>query len=230
MPYHDLSITRGLVKKYMDDFKTHAKNLFKPEPPALEPPPPLPHFNDGPPEKWMGWWTCTRCHAWAYPSYNPGPHPCGFLRCSGPNCKSTITRDVETSPALQRIRILKTGMTYLTVNRLTGAHLEQIPYLTVCRCGLTHRARLYQPSLMEHWKDFPRLHANESTLDKFRRFRKRRVDDKSTRIEFKHVQCNKCHSKYDAQRWQIFEIRRDSVFHIDGSDEFGRWAEVRVRE
>jgi hypothetical protein len=113
------------------------------------------------------------------------------------------------------------------VERLTGAHRAQIPYFTVCLCGLTHRARLYKQSLYKKWKHFPSIRRDESALYKFRRFVKHKDEAEVTLIEFEHIQCNKCYRKYDAHRWQHFVINRDAVFHIDGHDEHGRWTEVR---
>ncbi|KAL5401589.1 hypothetical protein PMIN03_011397 [Paraphaeosphaeria minitans] len=230
MPYHDLSFAQSLVKRHIHDLKTQAKSLFKRKSGLLDLPPSLSHYNDPPPNHWMGWWTCTKCHAWIYPSHHHGPHPCGFLRCLNPSCKTAITPQAATSPALHRVVISNPAEGFVPVKRLAGAHLEQIPYFAVCTCGLSHRAREYKPSVNQKWKNFPRIPKNETAVGKFRRFVKHKDDGDVTLIEFKHIQCNKCYKYYDAYRWQHFVLHRDAVFHIDGRDEYGRWAEVHHKE
>ncbi|KAK7184784.1 hypothetical protein PSPO01_09095 [Paraphaeosphaeria sporulosa] len=229
MPYHDLSFAQGLVKTHIHDIKTQVKSFFKRKPRPLNLPPFLSHYNDPLPDHLMGWWTCTTCRAWIYPNYHRGPHPCGFLRCLNPRCKTVITPQAVTSPALHRVIIPNPNEGFVPVDRLNGAHLEQVPYFAVCTCGLTHRARLYRPSLTEKWRNFPSIPKNEPAVRKFSRFVKHKAGD-VTLIEFKHIQCNKCYKHYDAHRWQHFVIHRDAVFHIDGDDEHGRWAEVRHKE
>ncbi|KAF9730401.1 hypothetical protein PMIN01_11270 [Paraphaeosphaeria minitans] len=200
MPYHDLSFAQSLVKRHIHDLKTQAKSLFKRKSGLLDLPPSLSHYNDPPPNHWMG--------------------------C----CKTAITPQAATSPALHRVVISNPAEGFVPVKRLAGAHLEQIPYFAVCTCGLSHRAREYKPSVNQKWKNFPRIPKNEAAVGKFRRFVKHKDDGDVTLIEFKHIQCNKCYKYYDAYRWQHFVLHRDAVFHIDGRDEYGRWAEVHHKE
>ncbi|KAF2440930.1 hypothetical protein P171DRAFT_446867 [Karstenula rhodostoma CBS 690.94] len=230
MPYHDLSLARGLVAKHLQDLKTQTKSLFKRKDRPLDLPPSEPDYNTAPPSHWMGWWICSNCNEWAYPQHRLGPHPYGNLRCLNPDCKAVISPAAITSPALHRVTIVTPAQSFVPVACLAGAHREQIPYFTVCPCGLTHRARLYKQSLYRKWKHFPSSQQDESVIDKFRRFLKHKDKGDATLIEFEHVQCNKCYRKYDVHRWQHFAIYHDAVFHIDGRDEHGRWAEVRHKE
>ena len=197
--------------------------------PASYPPPRVTDHNSPPPNHWMGFFVCSECKAYFYPSYRPGPHPVGYLRCNNPACRCVIEPSATTSTALKRVVLFDRQQIFISVPRLTGPHREQNPYFTVCPCGLTHRARLYKPSLKKKWKQFPKSWKDEPTMDRLRRFMKQKIDRSVTLIEFEHVQCL-CGRRYDVFRWQHFVLSYDRVFHIDGADAHGRWTEIRHSE
>lgn len=230
MPYHDLSFARSLVAKHLDYLKTQVKTVFKRKARPLDPPPPPPDYNAPPPNHWMGWWVCTQCGMWTYLNHRHGLHPFDYLRCLNPSCEAVISPDAITSPALHRVFIRTQTQGLVPVERLTGAHREQIPYFTVCPCSLTHRARLYEQSLYRKWKHLSSGRQYKPVRDRIRLLLRHNGEGDVTFIEFESIQCNKCYRSYDAYRWQHFAIYHDAAFHIDGRDEHGRWAEVHHRE
>lgn len=226
MPHHDLS----RIQSHVHSFKHKLKPLLKRKRRRLDPPPKEPDFTEPPPDHWMGFWICSSCISYAYPKYSRGSHPFSYLWCYNPSCRRVITHTSTSSTFLHRLQLSIHSQTSFPVPRLTGPHKKQIPYLSVCQCGLTHRARLYRPDLYTKWKQFPKESAGEPWLRKLRRFIDHREDPEITLIQFDHVQCNKCLGGYDAYRWQHFMICYDGMFHIDGKDEHGRWTEVRYDE
>lgn len=227
MPYHDLSVVHVLLAKQCAELKTQLKHLFKRHKPRLELPPSEFDHNAPPPDHWMGFWICSTCKAYIYPKYRPGPHPYDYLCCLNPDCNAVIGPAATSSKALSRFHIVSQPQSFLHVPRLTGPHRKQIPYFCVCPCGLTHRARLHKRSLYEKFRDFSRDHHNPLGQEKSQLTLEDNEDGEVTLIEFEHIQCNKCYRWYDPNHWQHFVIYQDAIFHIDGGDDHGRWAEIR---
>ncbi|KAF2652075.1 hypothetical protein K491DRAFT_681648 [Lophiostoma macrostomum CBS 122681] len=146
-----------------------------------------------------GHWHCHNCgDLWHPLKYNRSLHPFSKLKCTA--CNWSWQPDWEMTKTARPFK--STAKDPIPVPILDNELKEQVPYFTVCECGLTWRAK----NLTSWWKKssgFKKAAMSRPGADTG-------VLPKQSYIGFEYIKCE-CGAVHEAS-WKRFSIRKDPLY------------------
>jgi ribosomal protein S14 len=124
-------------------------------------------------------------------------HPFGKLKCS--TCKWSWQPDWEMTKTARQFK--STAKDPVPVPILENELKNQVPYFTICKCGLTWRAK----NLTPWWKGYGKKPVtNHAKVD---------TDTlpKQSYIGFEYIRCEEC-GEEQSSSWKRFSIPRDPTY------------------